>query len=46
MNKTDKKRAIKAARELGYSMETLDKLRKAKTDNEIDRILKTARNSR
>lgn len=40
-----KKHAIKAARELGYSGEVLAKLKAAKTEGEIERIMRTARHS-
>lgn len=40
---TSKKKAIQAARELGYSGTVIKQLREAKTDVEITRITKTAR---
>ena len=40
-----KKEAIKAAKQLGYGKETKDKIRKAKTESEISRILITARHA-
>lgn len=38
-----KKQAIKAAKELHYDIKFTDKLKRAKTDCEIDRIMATAR---
>ena len=38
-----KKKAIKAAKELDYSEEVIEAIRSAKTQNEITRILTTAR---
>ena len=40
---TYKKKAIKAARELGYSGTVIKQLKEAKTDVELTRIMKTAR---
>lgn len=40
---TYKNKAIKAARELGYSGTVIKQLKEAKTDIELSRILKTAR---
>ena len=38
-----KDQAIIAARQLHYSDEVIEKLKKAKTDSEIERIMSTAR---
>ena len=38
-----KRQAIKAAKDLKYGDEVVEKLKKAKTEGEIDRIMKAAR---
>lgn len=38
-----KRRAISIARQLGYKIDTIEKLLKATTDSEIARIMRTAR---
>lgn len=38
-----KKQAVRAAKELGYSMEVQERLNKATTENEICRIMNNAR---
>ena len=43
VNKKYKAWAIKAAKELWYGKEVVEKLKAAKTDNEISLIMKTAR---
>lgn len=46
MNKGDKEykaQAIKAARELWYGKKVIEKIKAAKTDNEIALIMRTAR---
>lgn len=40
-----KQSAIRAAKELCYSKEVIDKLKKATSDNEIARIMYSARNA-
>lgn len=41
-----KKEALEAARDLNYSKEVIRKIEDAKSDNEISRIMKTARERR
>ena len=41
-----KKEALEAARDLCYSREVINKIREAKSDNEISRIMKSARERR
>lgn len=41
-----KKEALEAARDLRYSREVINKIREAKSDNEISRIMKSARERR
>lgn len=41
-----KPNALKAAEQLGYSEEYIRKIRKAKTDNEISRLMTEARRER
>ena len=43
VNKKYKAWAIKAAKELWYGKEVVEKLKAAKTDNEISLIMQTAR---
>ena len=38
-----KRYAIKAAKELGYDKSVIEKIRKAKTDSEVERALSSAR---
>lgn len=38
-----KRKAISIARQLGYKIDTIEKLLKATTDSEIARIMRTAR---
>lgn len=35
--------AVKAARDLGYGLDTITRIKEAKTESEIDRIMKSAR---
>ena len=44
--KTNKQNAMQAAKELGYSRECLDRLRKAETDGDIERIMRDARHGK
>lgn len=41
--KGEKNRAIKAAKDLGYSSDVLTRIKNAKTDSELQRIMITAR---
>lgn len=41
--KMDRQKALRTAKDLGYSKETLDAIRSAETDAQIDHILTTAR---
>ena len=41
-----KKEALEAARDLCYGREIINKIREAKSDNEISRIMKSARERR
>jgi predicted fused transcriptional regulator/phosphomethylpyrimidine kinase len=45
LNVSYKRRAIRAAKELGYGKKVVDKLKKATSDNEITRIMYSARNA-
>ena len=38
-----KMQALKAARELGYKSSVIEKIKKATTENEIEKILRNAR---
>lgn len=40
---SEKMQMIKIAKDLGYSSETIAKIRKAKTETEVDRAMITAR---
>ena len=44
-NKTYRADALKAAKELGYGDEVIRRIKNAKTDGEIERIMVTARRS-
>ena len=44
--KSYKSEAIKAAIELGYDVDVIEKLNKAKTDGEIQRLMITARHKK
>ena len=44
-NVSYKQWAIRAAKELGYGKKVVDKLKKATSDNEITRIMYSARNA-
>lgn len=46
MNITYRQEAIKAAKELYYGKEIIKQLKAAKNDNEISRIMRTARERR
>lgn len=43
MTKLERREFIQIAKDLGYPAETIEKLRKAKDENECSRILHTAR---
>ena len=45
LNVSYKRRAIRAAKELRYGKKVVDKLKKATSDNEITRIMYSARNA-
>lgn len=45
LNVSHKRRAIRAAKELHYGKKVVDKLKKATSDNEITRIMYSARNA-
>ena len=45
-HKSYKADALKAAKELGYGDDVIRRLRNAKTDGEVERIMVTARKSR
>lgn len=41
--KSYRSQAVKAARDLGYGLDTITRIKEAKTESEIDRIMKSAR---